>query len=118
MKFNEWMSPRTRLLLFSTIQLLRETLKPQFSDWKDADDYIFSKLDFTRTELKQIFKNRGTLYHDASAVDDSNWKDDKNNRVPLSERIESGKEKVREADKNKGEPDKQKNKKKGVDIDG
>ena len=100
MKFNERMSPRTRLLLFSAIQLLRKTLTPKFSDWKDADDYLFSKLDFTRSELKQIFKGRGVLYHDASAIDDSKWDDIKNSKTPLSERIEKGKEKVREADKN------------------
>ena len=39
-------------------------------------------------------------------------------KTSLMERLEKGKEKVREADKNKGQPDKPKNKKKGVDIDG
>jgi len=43
---------------------------------------------------------------------------EKTAKKSLSERIESGKDKVREADKNRTETDKPKNKKKGVDIDG
>lgn len=69
MKIDEKMSPRERLLLFSTIELLRKEIQPKFSDWKDADDWLFSQLDFTKDELAQIYKGRNVIYHDASAVD-------------------------------------------------
>lgn len=69
MKFDEKMSPRERLLLFSTLELLRKEIGPRFSDWKDADDWLFSQLDFTKDELAQIYKDRGVMYYDGSAVD-------------------------------------------------
>jgi len=69
MKVDEKMSPREKLLLFSTLELLRKEIGPKFSDWKDADDWLFSQLDFTKEELAQIYKDRGVVYYDGSAVD-------------------------------------------------
>lgn len=60
---------RSRQLLFSTLELLRKEIRPRFADWKDADDWLFSQLDFTKDELAQIYKGRNALYYDASAVD-------------------------------------------------
>lgn len=69
MKFDERFSPRTRLLLFQTLELLRKEIQPRFADWKDADDWLFAQLDFTKNELAQIYKGRNVLLHDGSAVD-------------------------------------------------
>jgi len=69
MNLNDRLSPRAKQLLFQTLELLRKELGSRFSDWKDADEWLFSELDFTKEELAQIYKDRGVLYHDASAVD-------------------------------------------------
>lgn len=69
MKIDEKMSPRERLLLFSTLELLRKEIGPKFSDWKDADDWLFSQLDFTKDELRQIYEGRNVAYYDGSAID-------------------------------------------------
>lgn len=69
MKLDEKLSPRSRLLLFQTLELLRKEIQPRFSDWKDADDWLFSELDFTKAELAQIYKDRDVMYYDGSAVD-------------------------------------------------
>lgn len=69
MKIDEKMSPRERLLLFSTLELLRKEIGPKFSDWKDADDWLFSQLDFSKDELKQVYEGRNVAYYDGSAVD-------------------------------------------------
>lgn len=45
----------TKELLFQTIELLRKEAQPKFSDWKDADDWLFSELDYTKDELAQIY---------------------------------------------------------------
>lgn len=70
MTVDERMSPRERLLLFSTLELLRAEMRPKFSDWKDADDALFAQLDITKKELKQIYKGRDTMVYDASCVED------------------------------------------------
>jgi len=69
MKIDERFTPRSRLLMFQTLELLRKEIQPRFADWKDADDWLFSQLDFTKDELAQIYKGRDVLYNDASAVD-------------------------------------------------
>ena len=74
MKIDDRISPRSRLLLFQTLELLRKEIQPRFSDWKDADDWLFSELDFTKDELAQIYKGRNVLYYDGSAVDVDNAK--------------------------------------------
>lgn len=70
-------SHRNRLLIFSTLELLRKTMKKTMpnSDWKDIDDYIFSELDFTRSEIKQVYKGRNTMVYTQSTINDDNWYD-------------------------------------------
>lgn len=69
MNIDEKLSPRSKLLLFQTLELLRKEIQPRFADWKDADDWLFSELDFTKDELAQIYKGRGVMYYDGSAID-------------------------------------------------
>lgn len=63
---------RLNSLLFSTLELLRTEIRPKFSDWKAADDWLFAELGFTKDELAQIYDGRGIMYYDASAVDEKN----------------------------------------------
>lgn len=67
---NNLLSHRAKMLLFSTLEIVRKELRGKFSDWKDADDWLFGHLDFTKNELAQIYEGRDTLYYDGSAVDD------------------------------------------------
>ena len=64
------MSQRQKDLFFETLQMLRACVKPRFYDWKDADDWLFSELGFTKSELAEIFAGRGVLYYDGSAIDE------------------------------------------------
>ena len=64
------MSQRQKDLFFETLQMLRACVKPRFYDWKDADDWLFSELGFTKAELQEIFDGRGVLYYDGSAIDE------------------------------------------------
>ena len=57
-------------LLFQTLELLRKETSPRFSDWKDADDWLFSELDFTKSELEEIYAGRDTYLYTGSAKDD------------------------------------------------
>lgn len=68
MVINETMTSREKLLLFQTLQLLRKTVSKEFEDWKDADDWIFSELDFTADEVEQIYKGRGESVYTGSCV--------------------------------------------------
>ena len=61
------MDQRTKDLIFQTLELLRKEVRDQFSDWKDADDWLFSELDFTQSELVEIYKGRGVLVSYGSA---------------------------------------------------
>lgn len=60
---------RTRKLHYQTLQLLRRSIRDLFSDWKDADDWLFSQLEFTKSELSEIYDGRGELVYFGSAVD-------------------------------------------------
>lgn len=59
----------TKELLFQTIELLRKETQPQFSDWKDADDWLFSELDYTKDELAQIYADHDVQVSFDSAKD-------------------------------------------------
>ena len=85
--------------LFSNeeVQAIWHTVWDYSGDWLKVSDERFMK---------------------SAAVEKETGKQPSKQKPSLADRIEKGKEKVREADKNKGEPDKPKNKKKGVDIDG
>lgn len=59
----------TKELLFQTIERLRKETQPQFSDWKDADDWLFSELDYTKDELAQIYAGHDVQVSFDSAKD-------------------------------------------------
>lgn len=63
------MDSRTKELHFQTLQLLRRSVRDLFSDWKDADDWLFSELAFTKSELSEIYEGRDEYIYTASAVD-------------------------------------------------
>ena len=63
------MDERTKGLLFETIQLLRNVARSHFHDWKDADDWIFSQLSLTKSEVDEIFDGSGELVYLGSAKD-------------------------------------------------
>lgn len=65
------MPHRYRQLLFQALEMLRKAVTPRFYDWKDADDWLFSELDITKSELAQIYEGREVWYYDGSAADDS-----------------------------------------------
>lgn len=54
--------------VFQALQLLRKKIQPDFSDWKDADDWLFSELDFTREELERIYTGSAEQVYFGSAV--------------------------------------------------
>lgn len=54
--------------VFQTLQLLRKKIHPDFSDWKDADDWLFSELNFTREDLERIYAGSSELVYYGSAV--------------------------------------------------
>lgn len=82
------LSKRACHLLFQALQMLRKTVTPRFYDWKDADDWLFSELDITKSELAQIYEGREVRYYDGSAVDDSDWIDKPLTTEELLERRE------------------------------
>ena len=69
MKVDRHLPHRARMLLFSTLELLRKEIRPKFADWKDADDWLFAQLDFTKDDLQQIYKGRNTMVYIGSAVE-------------------------------------------------
>ena len=65
------MNERMKELLFETIQLLRNEIRTQFSDWKDADDWLFSQLNLTKSEASEIFDGRAELVYLGSTKDEN-----------------------------------------------
>jgi hypothetical protein len=63
------LSPRTKALLFETLELFRKEIGPKFSDWKDADDWLFSSLSITKDELQAIYAGHDVLVYRESAAD-------------------------------------------------
>ena len=59
----------TKELLFQTIELLRKEAQPKFSDWKDADDWLFSELGYNKDELAQIYAGHDVMVSFDSAKD-------------------------------------------------
>lgn len=74
------MTQRDKDLYFEIIELLREQInlsrhslkKADFSntDWKDADDWLFSELNITQKELEEIYEGRNVLIYTGSAVNE------------------------------------------------
>ena len=67
------MTSREKSLLLETLELLRSTAAelPDFkgNDWKDVDDWIFSKLHFTGQELEDLYAGSGKLIDTGSAIE-------------------------------------------------
>lgn len=63
------LSPRAKALLFETLELFRKEIAPKFSDWKDADDWLFSSLSITKDELQAIYAGHDVLVYRESAAD-------------------------------------------------
>lgn len=55
---------RYRELLFEILELTRNKLcsSGEFDDWKDADDWLFSKLSLTKSELADVYRGRSIVY--------------------------------------------------------
>ena len=61
---------RAKQLLFCTIQLLRQERLHEFSDWKDADDALFSDLDIEIGELEEIYNPYHVMVYGGSCFED------------------------------------------------
>lgn len=66
---DEDLSPRAKALLFETLELFRKEIAPKFSDWKDADDWLFSSLSITKDELQAIYADHDVMVYGESAAD-------------------------------------------------
>ena len=67
------MTKREQDLVFQTIELLRKTARslPDFanaSDWKDVDDWLFARLDWTAEDLDVLYHGREALIYTGSTV--------------------------------------------------
>lgn len=67
------MTKREQNLVFQTIELLRKTAKslPDFanaSDWKDVDDWLFARLDWTAEDLDALYHGREALIYTGSTI--------------------------------------------------
>ena len=48
--------------LYEVLELFRNTINKDFDDWKDADDWLFSKLNLTEKDISDIYKGRSIVY--------------------------------------------------------
>ena len=48
--------------LYEVLELFRNTINKDFSDWKDADDWLFSNLNLTEKDISDIYKGRSIVY--------------------------------------------------------
>ena len=71
------MNEHVKECLFQTLELLRKTMEENWTlksegsekpDWKDVDNYIFSALDWTASELNEVYKDHNKCIHTGSAV--------------------------------------------------
>lgn len=60
------MDKHTKDLFFETLQMLRGCTRDMFTDWKDNDDWLFSELNFTKSEIDEIYDGRGVLVYTGS----------------------------------------------------
>lgn len=51
-----------RETLFLVLNRYRNELYEQFQDWKDVDDFVFSRLDLTEAEVHDIYRGRGYVF--------------------------------------------------------
>lgn len=66
---------RYRELLFEILELTRNKLcsSGEFDDWKDTDNWLFSKLSLTKSELADVYRGRSIVYIE-SVKEDANGK--------------------------------------------
>lgn len=64
--------PRDKKLMRDTLELLRKEVRksPDFAgkDWKDADDWLFARLCYTKEELHNIYEGSNILVYTGSAI--------------------------------------------------
>lgn len=48
--------------LYEVLELFRNTLCEGFQDWKDADDWLFSRLNLTESDIADIYRGRAIVY--------------------------------------------------------
>jgi hypothetical protein len=53
---------RYREILFEVLELFRKELYDEFNDWKDADDWLFSNLTLTESDVADIYRGRSIVY--------------------------------------------------------
>ena len=67
------MTAREQALMFETLELLRKTVTAsddfRDKDWKDADDYIFSELQFTVEDLMNLYQGKDVMLYTGSAIE-------------------------------------------------
>lgn len=73
---------RQKDLLLQTLQLLRKQTESNFYDWKEADDWIFSELDFSKSELIELFKGIEPAPYIGSAKGDNTKESDDGHLFP------------------------------------
>ena len=61
---------RKNTMLFQVLEHARKQACSQFSDWKDADDWLFSFFDITKGELAEIYDGKDIMINGASCADD------------------------------------------------
>jgi len=62
------MTQREKGLFYEVLELLRKEVRTS-SDFKDADDYIFSALHLTQGDIAEIYSGRRGLVYDKSAIE-------------------------------------------------
>ena len=65
----EELEPYAKERLYEVIQLLRKEVSKQFSDWRDADDWIFSELSLTAGDLRDIYAGKPDFIHIEAAAE-------------------------------------------------
>lgn len=48
--------------LYEVLELFRNTINKDFSDWKDADNWLFSNLNLTEKDISDIYRGRSIVY--------------------------------------------------------
>lgn len=62
------MTERERNLMYETIEYCRKLMNA-YQGWKDADDYMFSRLNFTKGDLQYIYNGHNEFVYCRSAIE-------------------------------------------------
>lgn len=77
--------------VFQALQMLRKKIQTEFSDWKDADDWLFSELDFTREDLERIYSGHSEMIYCGSAIEGNKLRSGIVSRIDTLGRIQIAK---------------------------